>query len=607
MISNTIIRRRSVILSIIAIIIFLLYSIRLFSIQILYNSRYRDQAQRARQQSEIVIAQRGKIYDRHYDDPLVTNVLTFAIEAIPSKIPKNGIDNLLNNISDVIDVPDGLTIPTNSNMRSIEIAENISLDQIAYLSEKISEYPGIYWRVKSRRNYTQSASMSHILGYVGDITSRELQVLFNQGYNFNSIVGKQGIEKQYDKLLKGTDGLNIQAESIDSISSSSNNYIAPLQGNNLILTIDRYIQSLVVQALGARVGAVVVLKPSTGEILALASYPTYDANLFYGADRSSAYREISLLSNAPFINRAISSTYAPASTFKIVMSAAVMEEQVFGIKQTVNAKGYYQVGNRIFYDWDRSGFGHINIFEGLAQSSNVFFWTMGVEYLGAETIAIYSHKFGFGSESGIDLPSEIPGIVPTPSWKRRVHSEAWLDGDTANFSIGQGFLTVTPLQIANMLALIVNDGIIYKPYLLKEVRDQVTKEILQQTVPKVLLQTDMVPSTYENIRKGLRDVIINGTAAPVITTRAVKIAGKTGTGQVSGEEGYHSWFVAYAPYDSIHPEEQVVISILVDATNEWEWWAPKAANIILHGIFTNQNFNDSVDSLRKSTPPLWYL
>jgi penicillin-binding protein 2 len=262
----------------------------------------------------------------------------------------------------------------------------------------------------------------------------------------------------------------------------------------------------------------------------------------------------------------------------------------------------------VFNDWRETGFGHLDIFGGLANSSNVFFWTMGVEYLGVDRIVDYSHRFGFGAETGIDLPGEVTGTVPSPEWKRRTFNTPWVGGDTANMSIGQGFLTVTPLQMANMVAMIVNDGVVYRPHVLKEVRDQVTGEVLRTVEPEVLHTMDARQSTFDNVKRAMRGVITDGTAEVVITTPVVDAAGKTGTSQVAGqEERWHSWFVAYAPYETNDPEEQVVVAVLVDAANEWEWWAPKAANIILHGIFTDSDFEESVAGLKQAPRPLWYM
>jgi penicillin-binding protein 2 len=331
-------------------------------------------------------------------------------------------------------------------------------------------------------------------------------------------------------------------------------------------------------------------------------YPSYNPNRFYGANGAQAFREVSRAEHSPFLNRAIQSGYPPASTFKVLMTTAVIEEEAFGLNETIDTKGYYRLGNRVFRDWRENGFGPLNIFGALANSSNEFFYTMGHDYLGVDRIVEYSQLFGFGQKTGIDLPGEVRGLVPTPEWKQRKHGIPWVGGDTVNMSIGQGYLSVTPLQLANMVAMVVNEGVIYRPHVLEEVRDPVTGEVLRRTEREVLHNAPISTSTFNNVKRAMRGVITDGTAEVVITTEAVKAAGKTGTGQAGREEQWHSWFVAYAPFDA-PPEEQIVLAVLVEAANEWEWWAPKAANIILEGIFADKTYDEAVRSLK----PVWYL
>ena len=586
--------RRFVALSVIVVAIFLLYLGQLFSIQVINGYIYARQAERAQQRIEVIPPQRGEIYDRHYDVPLATNRPSYAVSVIPGEIESGDHSELFRRLARHLDVDADFIarkIPEESwgEYRSIEITSGVSLKKISYLAERISEFPGVIWRPKPIRTYTQGDALSHVLGYVGDITPQELKLRFNRGYTAGSIIGKSGIELQYDELLQGEEGRRIRRVDVRGRGVESDRVIAPVPGHNLILTIDRKIQNLVKEALGERIGSAVVLKPSTGEILAMISYPTFDPNRFYRAEAAQAFSEISLQPHSPFINRAIQASFEPASTFKILMTAAVVEEQSFGLSDTVNCRGYYRLGNRTFYEWNHNNFGHLNIFGALANSSNVFFWTMGVEHLGVERIVGYADTFGFGKMTGIDLPGETPGLVPNPEWKELRFKERWSDGDTANLSIGQGFLNVTPLQLANMVALIVNEGTVYRPFLLKEIREQTTGTLIERQRPQVLSRVNLNSVTYEVVKQAMHGVITEGTAHPVITTRNVSVAGKTGTSQVSSsEDNFHSWFVAYAPFDAAQSEEQVVLAIIVDAANEWEWWAPKAANIILHGIFSDR-------------------
>jgi penicillin-binding protein 2 len=591
------------------IVLCIVYLGYLFSLQIIDGYIYSMRAEQVTRRSVVIPAQRGQVYDRHYDTPIVTNTDSFAVEINPALIPRGEHDRVFSLVADLLQIPEReitRKIPENryNVYQAIEIASGVSFETVVYLAERIDQYPGVSWQSKPIRLYPYGSSMSHIIGYVGDITPEELQILFNRGYTAGSVVGKSGIEHQYDGLLRGRDGREFRRVDATGrrVGGPETEIVPPESGTNLVLTLDRKIQELAEKALGARIGSAVVLKPSTGEILALVSYPRFDPNIFQERDRTARFRSLSQDPRSPFLNRVIQSSAVPASSFKIVMTAAVLEEKVFSQSATVRCTGSKRFGNRVFNCWLGYGHGPLNIFDGLAQSCNVFFYTMGAEYLGERVIIDYAREFGFGEVTGIDLSGEIRGLVPDPEWKLRVFNTPWVGGDTVNLSIGQGFIEVTPLQMANMVAMIVNDGVVYRPHVLKEMRDPVSGQVLQRIEPEVLRTSDITPETFRDVRAAMRGVVTDGTAEVVITTSAVEVAGKTGTGETGREDDLHSWFVAFAPYDA-PVEEQVVIVVMVDGSNEWEWWAPKAANIILHGIFTGQNYEDTIRSLR----PLWYL
>jgi penicillin-binding protein 2 len=233
----------------------------------------------------------------------------------------------------------------------------------------------------------------------------------------------------------------------------------------------------------------------------------------------------------------------------------------------------------------------------MAQSCNIFYGTLGRDYLGAERIISYAKEYGYGELTGVDLPGEIAGFMPTPQWKERRFHERWVAGDTMNMSIGQGYTLVTPIQMANMVSMTVNDGKVYKPHLLKEVRDPVTNAIEMATVPELLYDRKIDKSVFETVRNDMRGVITEGTAQYPLNIRSVQIAGKTGTAEAGFEDRWHSWFAAYAPYNFTDPQETIVVSVIVEAANPWEWWAPYASAIIFQGYFANQNYDQAVRSL----------
>ncbi|MCX7788112.1 MAG: penicillin-binding protein 2 [Spirochaetes bacterium] len=585
------------------------YILYLFYLQVLQGEFYQKRATSISQQSVPIYAQRGEIYDRNFDVPLVSNVDSFAVDLIPAEVPKEERDAIYGKLASYLKVPmEEIKKKIPSSLENlyqpIEIKSRVSLETLSYLAENIDEFPGLTWHNKPIRNYTQGKSLAHVLGYVGDITREELQVLFNKGYTYGSVLGKSGIEKQYDLILRGEDGKQFRTVDVKGrrVGEALVQDVPPTLGKTLVLTIDRKIQKLCEDALGNRIGSVVVLKPSTGEVLALVSNPSYDPNLFYDERGNFLFRDLSLDPKFPFLNRAIQSAYVPASTFKTILTTAAIEEEAIPLQKTITCTGSYTLGDRVFYCHRRSGHGPLNLFGALAESCNVFFYTLGSEYLGVEKIVEYAQRFGLGEKTGIDLPGEVSGVVPSPAWKKRVYNSRWVGGDTVNLSIGQGQLLVTPIQMANAMAMVVNGGTVYKPHLLKEVRDPISGKVVEEVKPEVLSVSTIQESTFKLVRDALRYVVTSGTPKPVITTKAVQVAGKTGTGEVGFDDRWHSWFVAYAPYNDDDPREKIVLVVQVEAANEWEWWAPKAANIIFHGIFTGMSYHEVLASM-----DLWYL
>jgi penicillin-binding protein 2 len=591
-------RIRSILILILSCFTF--YTLYLFNTQIIRGYEYRNRARQVSSREIPIPAQRGEIYDRNMDVPLVMNIPSFAVDIIPAEVSDADLEELISRLSLVLNVEEAVIqkrLPDSYRhlYQPIELKSGVNFETISYIAENLNRFPGVTWHETATRSYLETGSIAHILGYVGSITSEELQVLYNQGYDYNSVLGKSGIENQYDQILRGTDGRQYRIVDVRGkrIEEGGFEEVPPVNGNTIVLTIDRNIQKLCEKALGERLGSVVVLRPTTGEILAMVSYPYYDPNIFYTSRESEELRRISLDPNSPFLNRAIRSSYAPASTFKIIMTAAILEEGVFPPEQKITCEGNILVGNRIFNCHKKTGHGPLDLAGALAESCDVYFWTIGRRYLGVETIADYARRFGFGDLTGIDLSGEVRGLVPTPQWKENTYHSRWVGGDTINMSIGQGYLEVTPLQMANMVAKVVNSGIIMKPHLLKEIRDPVTGELIDSIEPEILHTTTLRPETFATLKQNMRGVITRGTAHTVITTKAVTVAGKTGTGEVGLDARWNSWFVAYAPYD-VPPEEQIVIVTMVEAANEWEWWAPKAANIILQGIYANQTYEEAL-------------
>jgi penicillin-binding protein 2 len=338
------------------------------------------------------------------------------------------------------------------------------------------------------------------------------------------------------------------------------------------------------------------MKPSTGEILAMVSYPWYDPNIFTDRNNSD-YMALVDDPAKPFINRAIQSNYPPASTFKIILSTAIVSENLFSPDQTIICRGVMRYGNRDWHCHLRSGHGRMNLTTALNQSCNIYYMTVGRDYVGAERIVSYAKEYGYGEITGIDIPGEIAGFIPTPQWKERRYHEKWVLGDTMNMSIGQGYTLVTPLQMTNLVCMIVNNGKNYKPHILKEVRDPVTNAIETAAVPEVIHESSVSPSVYDAVRRDMRYVVSQGTAQYPLNIKTVQIAGKSGTAEMGLVDRWHSWFTAFAPYNSTNPNEQIVVTVIIEASTYQVWMASAVSAIIFQGYFGKQNFEEAVRSL----------
>ena len=581
--------------------ILIIYLFRLFSMQIIQGAQFRKQSRTISQRSERILAQRGEIFDRNANIPMVLNTNTFAVSVTPGEIPKVMLPTVMTRLAGLLRIP--VTeiekkLPTKLNsFQSIEIRSNLPYEVITALAENIDELPGVSWHSKPMRNYVETGSFSHILGYVGDITKEELKTLYNKGYTANTSIGKAGIEKYYDELLRGEDGSEYRTVDANGRLIENNTaFIPPKMGNNLILTIDRKIQKLAEAALGQRIGAAVVLKPATGEVLALVSYPSFDSNLFLNDDGNDMYAQVLHDPRNPLLNRAVNASYPPASTFKIAMSTAILAEKAFPPEKKVQCSGKVEYGNHLFRCHQRYGHGYLDLRNALAQSCDIYYWTVCRDNLGIDKMVDYVRDFGYGKSAEIDLPSQAVGLVPNPVWKERKFHEKWLGGDTMNMAIGQGFMLASPLQVANMVAMVVNGGVIYKPHLLKEVRTSGTNELVLEKKPEILRQSDISPEIFAQVRADMRYTITDGTAQYPMHNKIVQLAGKTGTAEVGFSDRWHSWMAAYGPYNA-PAEDAVVVVVLVEAQNKWEWWAPYATNIIFQGIFADQTYEEAIEAL----------
>ena len=594
---------RVLVFRVLLFLIVLFYGLRLFTMQILSGDIYLTRAQDISRRTYIIPTQRGEIYDRNYTFPLVINRDSFAVTITPAEVPRGKMDEVIASVSDILgigqnDIRSRLPSQYLQMYQPVEIASNVSYASVSALAERKNIIPGISWNIKAIRNYDGVGSLSQILGYVGDITREELITLYNLGYQQGDVIGKLGVEKQYDELLRGKQGW--ETRTVDSrgrrIAGRENTVVPPVMGKNLVLTIDARVQTLAEKALGPQIGSAIVMRPASGEILAMVSHPWYDPNIFTDGNIAN-FRTLADDPNKPFLNRAIQSSYPPASTFKIIMSTTILSENVFPPDQQIRCQGVMRYGNREWHCWARLGHGRLGLSGALWNSCNIYYMTVGRDNVGIERIVSYARDFGYGEITGIDLPGEIPGFIPTPQWKERRFHEKWQLGDTMNTSIGQGYSLVTPLQMCNMVSMVVNNGKIYKPHVLKEVRDPNTNSIEKVVTPELIHESSISSSVFEAIRQDMRGVVSQGTAQYPLNMRTVQVAGKTGTAEIGLTDRWHSWFTAFAPYNSTNPDEKIVVSVIVEASTFQVWRASSAAAIIFQGYFANQDYETAARAL----------
>ncbi len=422
-------------------------------------------------------------------------------------------------------------------------------------------YNNIEVKYESRRNYFSSFGTSHIMGYLGEIDREDLR----RGYNYYDRIGKTGLEYIYEDDLRGKDGFR-QIE-IDALFREKNiiSYKEANDGSDLILTIDSKAQAKLFNIMEdnaykhnkPKMAGLVLDRD--GGILAMVSLPSYDNNIFTTSLDKDKYSKVLNDSRLPLLNRVIGGIYPLGSVFKAIVGVAALEEELIDDSFKVNSTGGVEVGGYFFPDWRPSGHGLTNIYWALADSVNTFFYSIGggnntflVQGLGVDKIIEYAKKFKLCKILGIDIPGEVKGFIPSKSWKKDTFDEKWYLGDTYNLSIGQGYLTATPLQAGVLMSYFANEGIVYKPHLVKSVNN---KEI-----EKEILLTNLVSSdNLSIIRGGLRKTVTDGTAKSMQSV-SVDVAGKTGTAQFNNNKVPHSWFAGFAPYEN----SKISIAIIVE-------------------------------------------
>ena len=548
---------------------------RLGYLQIFRGDELRQRSEGNRIRVQEIKPLRGLIMDIR-GDILVDNQPSFDISIIP-EIAKD-IEAVRYKLANLCDWGEGTLScegafqPSGKPFAPVRVGRNIGRDKLAAVETHALDLPGVIVDVVPVREYIYGEITAHILGYVGEIAPFELEGRASSAYRADDIVGKYGIEKYLDESLKGKSG-GEQVE-VDAAGRRLNvlGRIDPGSGYNVVLNIDSDLQTVCWDAFREKAGAAIVMDPRTGAVKALISKPSFDPNLFNRGISGENWKELTMNPLCPLQNRAISGQYPPGSTYKLVVAAAALEEGLITESTELSCDGTYQVGDRTFRCWKKRGHGTVDLHRAIVESCDVYFYHLG-EMLGVDRLAEYAEKFGFGSRTGISLPGEKAGLVPTKGWKLKRFREPWQKGETISLSIGQGFALATPLQLLGAYCALANGGTLYRPRLVKRI-ETADGQIIAEFRPQ---SKGMIPIGKENIDI-LRHALWGVVNEPHGTGWALKrkerdVCGKTGTAQVislqEDEEDQkdeipyrfrdHALFVCFAPYRD--PEVAVIVVV----------------------------------------------
>ncbi|MEK7773815.1 MAG: penicillin-binding protein 2 [Deltaproteobacteria bacterium] len=568
-------KRRIFTANVFVLLAFFVILVRFWYLQIKESDHYRELALNNATRLVKATAPRGSIYDR-LGVKLAGNRPGFDLYLVPEDAKE--WDKTKEALKRLVDL-DGETIDERLRMskgrppfQAVRLKEDLSWEETVRIESFKFEMPGIFLDVSPKRSYLFPESTAHLIGYIAEISEREMADQQSGGYSPGDLIGKYGMEKSFEDELKGIGG-GKEIE-VDALGRKIRvvKWTPPYPGNNMKLTIDARTQLAAWAALKDKVGAAVAIEPRTGKILAMVSAPSFDPNAFSSGISKEDWKEI--IEN-PFNilnNRAIQGLYPPASTFKPIHAAAALEEKVITSSTIIHSGPSFRYAGRDYRDWKESGHGNINVHRAIVESSDTFFYQVGLK-VGIDRLAGYTKGFGFGSRTGISLPNEKTGIVPSPEWKKAALGARWYEGETISVSVGQGYMSATPLQLAAAYAAIANGGTLYTPGLVESITSPAGKVIktFEQGQGKRLPVSE---GTLRLVKDALRGVVHEeGGTAHFLSAGNLKIAGKTGTAQVARlikrtknietiayKYRDHAWFAGFAPYD----DPKIAVVVLVE-------------------------------------------
>jgi len=551
---------------------------QLWYLQVLEGARLQELSDKNRIRIRPVAAPRGVLFDRN-GLPLVDNRPAFTLSLIPREIDDRA--RVLSRVSVLLKIPyaeldDALGRVPGDPLMPVRVRRGLTLEEVAKVEEWKLELPGVIVEVEPQRMYPTSRFAAHLLGYVREANEEQLR----QGrYRRGDMVGQSGLERLLDQYLRGTDGG--ERIEVDALGRPIRliQHTEPVPGAQVVTTVDRRIQEAAERAMEGHAGAVVVLDPRDGDVLAMVSTPAFALDQFTGTIDRDAWVQLIRNPAHPMLNRTVQSQYAPGSVFKIIVAAAGLQETTLTPMDHIFCDGQFHLGNRTFGDWKEGGHGTVNLHHAIVESCNVYFYQAGLR-IGMDTIARYARAFGFGTSTGIDLPGEKPGFIPA---SRRGRRPSFL-GDTANMAIGQGAVLATPMQVARMMAAVANGGVFFKPRLVQRVL-RADGRVLYSDPGRVNGHVELSPMVWAFLRQSLLDVVNGGTGVAAHIP-GIEIAGKTGTAQLvansRAERGQdNAWFASFAPAN----DPQYVVVVMIEHGGKGGEVAAPIARAIYDAIF----------------------
>lgn len=573
---------------------------RVFFLNVVESGYYQDVATRNSVRNVLLSAPRGLIFDR-YGKQLVRNVPSMELMAMPSDLPTSEgdrqalIDRLRRFIAfDSDDWETSIKTARGTFATPVVLKPALTQEEALIFSSRAADFPGLSLERSAVREYQDGLIFSHILGYEGKIRKEELAD--HPDYLPIDSIGKQGIEKSYESVLRGKRGADrVEVDSRGAVKKELGVF-DPEPGSDLVLNIDADLQKKLFDVLSATLekaglakGAAVALDPRDGSVLALVSLPSFDNNLFAGGIDSSSYAGLIGDTSLPLFDRAIAGEYPPGSTIKPFLAGAALAEGVVTPSTQIESRGGITVAGFSFGDWKAHGFTDIR--HAIAVSSDVYFYSVGGGYgnirgLGMETMNAYESQFGFGSTTGIDIPGEKTGFLPTPAWKQEKLGERWYIGDTYHASIGQGFVLATPIQLATATAVVANGGTLWKPRVVGQIRSRQGET--QSVAPEALRRNVIDPSILKTVREGMRMTVTESVGtAQSLASLPVAVAGKTGTAQFGSEKKTHGWFESFAPYEN----PTIAMVVLVEGQENEGYFAVPVTKEVLAWYFSEGRGN----------------